>query len=230
MNKIRLAIVDDQEMARKATIRLLSLEKDLEVILEAEHGIDLLQKLPKSNPDIILMDIQMPKMNGIEATEKVLAQYPNIKIIALTQFDNEQNIIEMYSRGVKSFFSKGHDPSELVKAIRVIQSGGVYVTDKAFKILRICLSTYSAAKPEKYATSIDDRLGILSNTELIVLWHTSNRKSIKQIANDLCLSPNTINNHHAHIRKKLQLKGRKSIMEFALSVKEKLSLFTKNKE
>ena len=143
MTKIKLAIADDSEKFRKAVIRLLHLESDLEVILEAKNGSDLLERLQTKFPDIILMDIRMPYMDGIEATDKIKNLYPNLKIIAYSQYDQEENIIKMNAHGVKSFIGKEDDTEELFKAIRIVNSGGVYLTDKAAVIVQRHLNNLS---------------------------------------------------------------------------------------
>ena len=98
MDKITLAVSDDNKLFRNTLINTLKSESDFEVIFEAEDGYQLLESLKTIQPHIILMDIQMPKMNGMEASTKVLELYPNIKIIAYSQHDNEANILEMYSK------------------------------------------------------------------------------------------------------------------------------------
>lgn len=120
MTKINLAIADDCEQFRKAIIRLIHLENDLEVSFEAENGLHLLEELKNKTPDVILMDISMPVMNGIEATDKIKELYPDLKIIAYSQYDIEANISQMYIHGVESFIGKEDDPQELFKAIRIV--------------------------------------------------------------------------------------------------------------
>lgn len=136
MTKIKIALVDDCEQFRKAIIRLIHLENDLQVVLEAENGYDLLEQLQIVSPDVILMDIRMPQMNGIEATRKVIERYPYHKIIAFSQYDQERNIVLMNVEGVKSFIGKEDDPDELLKAIRIVYMGGVYMTEKAATIIQ----------------------------------------------------------------------------------------------
>jgi DNA-binding NarL/FixJ family response regulator len=211
MNKIRLAIVDDYEMARKALIRLLNLDGDWEIVIEAENGIDLIEKLNQSIPDIILMDIQMPKMNGIEATERVLSQYPSIKIIAVTQFDNEQNIIEMYSRGVKSFLSKGCNPAEFFTAIRVVNQGGVYLTDEALKIIQSILGS------NRYRQSHADVCNNLSDIEIQVLKCICKGLSSTDISKVINKSPRTVEKYREDLYRKFNVGSKKELIEIAIS-------------
>ncbi|MBN8577392.1 MAG: response regulator transcription factor [Cytophagales bacterium] len=202
MSKIQLAIVDDHEMVRKAFRRLLNLENDLEVMLEAENGIDLLQKLPKSNPEIILMDIRMPKMNGIEATDKVLSQYQNIKIIAFTQFDDEQNIIEMYSRGAKAFLCKQCEPEELFKVIRIVHKGGAYLTDQNLKIIQSQLKPRSTQSQESSCFIFE-----LTAQEMKIIQLLQAGKTSKEIASTLKLTIKTIRTYRERLLKKTKTRN-----------------------
>ncbi|MCX8489456.1 MAG: response regulator transcription factor [Cyclobacteriaceae bacterium] len=96
MTKIKIAIVDDNKQFRNAIKTLFKTERDLEIILEADNGARLLEQLETEQPEIILMDIRMPKMNGIETSKKVIELYPQIKIITFSQYDYESNIVQMY--------------------------------------------------------------------------------------------------------------------------------------
>ena len=135
MKKIRLGIAEDSEVLREALIKLFHAQLDIEVVLAADNGADLLNQLEIVQPDIILMDIKMPHIDGVEATKIVLKKYPSIKIIAHTNYDLEYNIIKMHSLGVKGFIGKSKDPYELVNAIRAVQSTGYYMTDQTFCVL-----------------------------------------------------------------------------------------------
>lgn len=218
MTKIKLALADDHNQFRRAIKRLIQLENDLEVVLEAENGLHLLDQLKITTPDIILMDIRMPKMNGIQATDRVKEDYPHIKIIAFSQYDREDNIVEMYIHGVKSFIGKEDEPEELLKAIRTVSDGGAYMTDKATSIVQ---SRLSFTSKQGTSANISD-LQKISSVELVVLFHTACHKSIKEIAEELSISPNTVNNHQANLRKKLNLFGRSTLLQYALAVKSEL--------
>jgi DNA-binding NarL/FixJ family response regulator len=126
MGKIKLAIADDSLQLQKALVTVFEAEKDFELVLRANNGLDLLAKLKVVTclPDIILMDIQMPEMSGIDATKHIHKHYPSIKIIAFSQFDNEPNVLKMYSLGVKSFIGKDDGMDTLFNAIKVVHGGG----------------------------------------------------------------------------------------------------------
>jgi DNA-binding NarL/FixJ family response regulator len=172
---IKLGIAEDSKQFREAIKRLIHTEKDIEIILEAVNGCDLLEKLGRVEPDIILMDIRMPLMNGIEVSLILRKRYPSIKIIAFSQYDQEENIIEMNIHGVKSFIGKEDDHEELFKAIRIVYSGGVYMTDRAAGIVQKHLSRIGGAEHSKVnlpAISeserklIKDIVGGLSSSEI----------------------------------------------------------------
>lgn len=137
---IKLGIADDHKQFREAIKTLIHTERGIEVILEADNGLDLLEKLNNVTPDIVLMDIRMPLMDGIEASLMLRHKYPSIKIIAYSLYDQEENIIEMNIHGVKSFIGKEDDHEELFKAIRIVYSGGVYMTDRSAAIVQKYLS------------------------------------------------------------------------------------------
>ena len=188
MTKIKLAITGDHEKFRKAIIRTIHLEEDIEVIIEAENGADLLEQLKIKTPDIVLMVIRMPVMNGVEATDEIKEHYPHLKVIAYSQYDLESNIIEMYAHGVKSFIGKEDEPEELFKAIRLVYDGGAYLTSRSAQIVQNYLKNVSIKKKCPYRlTELEKKLikGIsngLTSTQLAEKIHKSHRTVEKYIA------------------------------------------------
>ncbi len=158
MNKIKLAIVSDHEEFRETMIQSIHLEGDLQVVLKAENGVQLLELLKATTVEVILMDIRVPKKCGFKATEQLRRLYPEIKIIALMQYDMEVNIVEMNIRGVKSFVGKENQPGELFKAIRITRMGGYYMTTLASKIIQ-----------KHLAKSKANELPILNDFEMMLL-------------------------------------------------------------
>ena len=138
---IRVAIVDDNTFLQKAILDKSSFFKDIEVKFRAFDGTELLEKLEKNHHlDLILMDIEMPKMNGIEATEAVKNKYPQLKIIMLTVFDNDENIFKSIKAGADGYFLKEVNPQELYNGIVETLNGGAAMTPsialKTLKLLR----------------------------------------------------------------------------------------------
>jgi two-component system nitrate/nitrite response regulator NarL len=202
MTKIKLAIVDDCEQFRKAFIRLIRLESDLEMMLEAENGLHLLVQLKNKTPDIILMDISMPIMNGIEATDKIKKLYPYLKIIAYSQYDIEANISQMYIHGVESFIGKEDDPEELFKAIRIVHSGGVYLTEKASKIIRHSLELTKKLEPNVSLTETEKAI-----IDLILDGLTS-----RQIGEVINKSHRTVEDIRERLYGKLNVKNKEQLI------------------
>lgn len=188
MTKIKIAIADDHREFRKAIIRTIQLEKDFEVIIEAENGANLLGQLKIKTPDIVLMDIRMPIMNGVEATDEIKEHYPYLKVIAYSQYDLESNIIEMYAHGVKSFVGKEDEIEELFKAIRTVSNGGAYMTSRSAQIVQNYLKNASIKQEcphrltELEKKIIKGMFNGLTSTELAQIVHKSHRTIEKYIA------------------------------------------------
>jgi two-component system response regulator NreC len=157
--------------------------------------------------DIILMDIRMPKMDGFEASEKVRELYPTVKIIAYSQYDLEANIIEMNIRGVKSFVGKEDEPEELFKAIRIVSSGGVYMTNRSAKIVQQYLANIS-----KFLNYVPTTLNEHDKTllKMIVEGLTS-----KQIGEKIAKSHRTVDDMRNQLYLKFNVKSKEQLIALA---------------
>jgi two-component system, NarL family, response regulator NreC len=191
MPKIKVAIADDHEQFRNSIKMALAMEPAIEVILEAKNGRELIDQLPTYQPDIILMDIQMPVMDGIEATKAVMAAYPHLKIIALSLFDNELNIVKMNALGVKSFIAK-EDALVLPKAINIVHEGGVFLPNEVAAKLQTYLST-TVAK----TLPVD-----FTDAELTLIRMIVQGKTSRQIGDKIYKSHRTVED----MREKLYIK------------------------
>jgi DNA-binding NarL/FixJ family response regulator len=205
MDKIKLAVVDDSELMRKSLMTILLTERDFECVLIAENGADLLEKLKTCSPDIILMDIRMPVMDGITATDHVRDLYPRIRIIAFSQYDYESNIVKMYVHGARSFLGKGDSPEELIRAIRIVNQGGAYMTDKSIEIIQKNLKLLNSDL-NNVALSDDDKLII----DMILEGKTS-----KQIGAQLNKSHRTIEDTRQKLYDKLGVKNKLELVTLA---------------
>lgn len=200
MTKIKIAIAEDHELSRNSLVNLLEKEADLEIVLTAINGQDLLNQLETKLPDIILMDINMPTMNGIEASKIIRKKYSLIKIIAYTFFDQEKHIIEMNKVGVRSFVAKG-SVTELLKAIQVVHQGGFYLPNEIANTLQQFLC-------KNEPTEIIE----LSDTEKILLEAVSKGWTSKQIAKVINKSPRTIDEHREALYKKFNVENRQQLI------------------
>ena len=197
---IKLAIVDDNLFLQKAVAEKLSFFEDLNCRFFANNGSDLLEKLDgKPNLDLILMDIEMPVMNGIEATSAVKARYPHIKIIMLTVFDNDENIFHSIKAGADGYLLKEVNPADLYQGIIDTMNGGATMTPsialKTLKLFRNPMSFDTADAPEVNLTA----------REIEVLEQLSKGLKYNAIADNLVLSVGTIRKHVENIYTKLQV-------------------------
>ncbi|MFI0426686.1 MAG: response regulator [Flavobacterium sp.] len=198
---IRIAIVDDNTFLQKTIQDKLSFFADVEVRMKAIHGQDIIEKLEKNhNLDLILMDIEMPKMNGIEATAIIKSKFPQIKIIMLTVFDNDENIFKAIKAGADGYFLKEVNPQELYNGIQETLSGGAGMTPsialKTLKLLR---------EPLVFDDSIAKEEISLTSREIEVLEQLSKGLKYNAIAENLFLSSGTIRKHVENIYTKLQV-------------------------
>ena len=201
---IRIAIVDDNTFLQKTIQDKLSFFAHVEVRMKAIHGQDIIEKLEKNhNLDLILMDIEMPKMNGIEATAIIKSKFPQIKIIMLTVFDNDENIFKAIKAGADGYFLKEVNPQELYNGIQETLSGGAGMTPsialKTLKLLR---------EPLVFDDSITREEISLTAREIEVLEQLSKGLKYNAIAENLFLSPGTIRKHVENIYTKLQVHNR----------------------
>lgn len=212
---IKIAIVDDNTFLIKAIQEKLSFFEDLEVKFTANHGIDILEKLDVNhNIALILMDIEMPKMNGIEATEIVKSKYPQIKIIMLTVFDNDENIFKSIKAGADGYLLKEVNPEELHNAIIETLNGGAIMTPSiALKTLKLFRN------PEVFENiSIKEEYN-LTPREIEVLEQLSKGLKYTAIAENLFLSAGTIRKHVENIYAKLQVHNKLEAIQKAKSNK-----------
>ncbi len=197
---IKLALVDDNVFLLKAVAEKLSFFEDLSCKFTANHGADLLLKLEKNhNIDLILMDIEMPKMNGIEATEIVKQKYPHIKIIMLTVFDNDENIFKSIKAGADGYLLKEVNPQDLHQGILETLNGGATMTPSiALKTLKLFRN------PIEFGSATSEEFK-LSTREIEVLEQLSKGLKYQNIAENLILSIGTIRKHVENIYTKLQV-------------------------
>lgn len=198
---IKIAIVDDNSFLTKAVQEKLSFFEDFSLKFTAVNGLDLIEKLEKNhNVDLILMDVEMPKMNGIEATCLVKQKYPQIKIIMLTVFDNDENIFNAIKAGADGYLLKEVNPKDLHQGIIETMKGGATMTPsiamKTLKLFRNPIAFENISNKEEYN---------LTPREIEVLEQLSKGLKYNAIAENLFLSTGTIRKHVENIYTKLQV-------------------------
>ncbi len=212
---IKLAIIDDNSFLIKAIQEKLSFFDDIQVKFSALNGAELLTKLDVNhNIDVLLMDIDMPVLNGIEATAIVKQKYPHIKVIMLTVFDNDENIFNAIKAGADGYLLKEVNPTDLHQGIIETLNGGAAMNPsialKTLKLLR---------NPVQFESKIEEDEIKLSAREIEVLEQLSKGLNYNQIANNLILSPSTVRKHIENIYNKLQVHNKLEAIQKAKSNK-----------
>jgi DNA-binding NarL/FixJ family response regulator len=217
---IRILLVDDQQLLRLGFRMLLETQSDLEVVGEAGDGAEALRLVAQSRPDVVLMDVRMPGMDGIQATEQITAQYPQTRVLVLTTFDLDQYAFAALRAGASGFVLKSVEPDHLLDAIRTVASGDAVV---APRITRRLLETFAdqlpAAADGPGGPAEDPRLALLTPREREVLIEVAAGRSNAEIAGRLFLTESTIKTHVARILPKLGLRDRVQAVVFAYETK-----------
>jgi DNA-binding NarL/FixJ family response regulator len=203
MDIIKVGIAEDHLKFRKAFLRSTKEEPDLDFVIEAENGADLIMQLESVIPDVILIGIRMPVMDGFEAATTIHKRYPQIKIIAFTQFYIEYNIIEMSRIGIKSFVDKG-ESSEVLKAIRTVVNGGVYYSDKIARVITNYFNRVSALHIECPVK--------LTGTEITILQCICKGFSSTQIGDLICKSPRTVEKYRNELYQKFNVANKEQLI------------------
>ena len=208
--KIKIAIAEDNNFLLQAILEKLSLFKEINVKFTAYNGLELLEQLEKdSNIDLILMDIEMPKMNGIEAVELVSKRYPQIKTIMLTVFDNDEYIFKAVQAGANGYFLNEVDPTTLFKGIKETLEGGAAMTPSvALKTLKLLRNPPNFEEPKEEIT--------LTKREVEILEQTSKGLNYNQIGENLFISPKTVRKHIENIYHKLQVHSKLEAVQKAV--------------
>jgi DNA-binding NarL/FixJ family response regulator len=205
---IRIALVDDHALMRKGLANLIECFGNCSIVLEANNGNDLFQQLPNQmHPDIVLMDINMPGMNGFLATEKLKKEYPHIKVLVLTVVDHESAVIRIMRKGARGYILKDSDPQELKKAIQDVYRKGYYLNDIVGNKLINNLKELSEPE-EGYA--------LLTEREIEFLQHCCTDLSYREIAEKMCVSFRTVDGYRESCSEKLQVKSRIGFVTYAI--------------
>ena len=204
----KLALVDDHVLLRNG---LSVLVKNLghEVLFEASNGIELIEKLkPGLLPQIVLMDINMPEMDGYDCTKWVKIKYPAVKVLALSMYDNEASIIRMLKSGAKGYILKDSDPVELEAAIEALMNKGFYYSELV------------SGKMINAINKMDDTEAVavikLNDREISFLKHTCTELSYRDIADKMLVSPRTVDGYRDALFQKLRVKSRVGLVIYAI--------------
>ena len=211
---IKVLIADDQELIRESLKIVLNTHEDLQVIDTVEDGFGVLDSLKRNIPDVILMDIRMPRMDGVYCTKMVKEAYPDVKIIILTTFDDDDFVFSALKFGASAYLLKGVSMDGLYQAILTVVSGGAMINpDIATKVFRL----FSKMANTNYAINVnDDNVRELNKPEWKVIQQVGFGLSNKEIAQKLFLSEGTVRNYLSSILSKLELRDRTQLAIWAV--------------
>ena len=212
MNKIRVVIADDHAVLRDGIRALLSLYDDMEVVGEAEDGVEAIEKVSRLRPDVVLMDIAMPRLGGLEAALELRQRKIPTKVLVLTQYDNKEYIFHMLKAGASGYILKKAAGTDLVSAIRAVHSGQSFLYPSVAKAV---VDRYLRNEDGEQPESLYDRL---TDREKEILKLLAEGRSNREIAELLCLSIKTVMGHRANLMEKLELHNRTELVKFAIRI------------
>ncbi|HKV33432.1 MAG TPA: response regulator transcription factor [Pyrinomonadaceae bacterium] len=208
MEKLKIMLAEDHRILREGLKRMIDEQPNMEVVGEADDGIAAWQKACELEPDLILMDVSMPRMNGADATSKIRELCPQVKVIALTAHRASAYLSQMLKAGAFGYVLKQAAFDELLDAILTVSKGGRYI-DRASQEVMV------NAPPENVTWKGDPQGKPLSEREIQVIALVANGYTNKEIANKLAISVKTVESHKANSMQKLDLKSRAEIVDYA---------------
>jgi two-component system, NarL family, response regulator DegU len=212
MKKFKVYIADDHTLFRKAMVNLLRTFDRVSDVKDAENGKELLALIKTDKPDVAIVDLQMPIMDGAETCENIIGRYPDIKIIILTMHDSEKFILHMMETGVHAFLLKNTEPEELEKAIYSVAEKDFYHNDLVATVLRKNVKEKKAGqRPMFRQTELTER-----EKEILIL--TCQELTIREIGQRLSLSENTVRNHRVNIMEKIGVNNTVGLVKYAYEV------------
>lgn len=210
---IRLVIVDDHVVVRSGLRMLLETEGGIEIVAEAGSASEAIQAIQQTRPDVVLMDIGLPDMSGIEATRQIKQQFPQVQVVALTIYEDEEYFFRMLEAGASGYVPKRAAPEELVLAIETAARGEVYLYPSMAKLL---VQDYLAQQAHRPKESPSENGEPLTPREQEILALLAEGATNEQIAERLVISPKTVARHRENIMEKLNLHSRAELVRYAI--------------
>lgn len=215
-DQIKIILADDEALFRQGIAFILQREKNFEILFEASDGAELIEYLNRNEqllPDIILMDLKMPMLNGVEATKLIHRQYPQIRVIALTSYDSKPFIANMVQVGAASYLVKNATPKEMVFTIKEVMNKGFYYNDFVMQVV----NENMIQEQKKSKTNFDD--DYLTNREIEILRLICSQMSTNEIADKLFISPRTVEGHRNNLLLKTDSKNVAGLVVYAIQNK-----------
>jgi NarL family two-component system response regulator LiaR len=210
MSKIRVLVVDDHPIVREGICALLAVVGDIEVVAEAANGSEAIDMVKELQPDVVLMDIAMPIMGGLEATRRICREFPRTRVLILTQYDDKEYVLPVIEAGAAGFVSKAAASSELILGIRSVYSGDSYLSPPVAKLLveGYRYKAGSRAAKDPYDQLTDRERDVL---KLMAEGHTN-----QEIADILVISRKTVEGHKSNLMAKLDIHNHTELVKYAL--------------
>lgn len=213
---IRVLIADDHALLREGLRSVLELEEDIEIVGEAVDGADVVRKCHELQPDIVLMDVNMPEGGGVEATRRIRRELPHIDVVILTIHDDQSYVADLINAGAKGYILKDVDPGQVAQALRRVRAGEPFLQADLMAKLFQSLQQGAVRQHPSHVAQVDQSAAQLSNRELQVLELIVDGKTNREIADILVISEKTVKNHVTNILKKLNLSDRTQAAVYAL--------------
>lgn len=213
MNAIKIFLVDDHKMIREGFKKYIENNSEIEIIDEAENGVECLKKLETVSPDLVVTDVNMPEMNGITLTKEISEKYPDIKIIGLTMLDDHRHVKELLAEGASGYLLKDCEEEELVLAIKNVHNGGSYFSPKVTQIIMNNIRKVKS-RSDKMVTKIK-----ISKREKQVLHLILKEYTNQEIADALFISLKTVDAHKRNLLDKTGSKNLAGLILYAIDAK-----------
>jgi DNA-binding NarL/FixJ family response regulator len=210
MEKIRVLLAEDHTIVRQGIAALLGVESDMEVVGEASNGWEAIESAKKLIPDVVVMDISMRHLNGLEATREIKKLYSSIKVLVLTMYDNEEWVFQILKAGASGYLIKDSAMTDLISAIRAIHQGDSYLSPSISKKV---IEEYIRKAELGDKKGIED---LLSGREREILQLIAEGHSVPQIASLLYISRKTVEAHKTHIMGKLNIHDKVGLIKYAI--------------
>ena len=213
MQPIRILLADDHTMVRDGLRALLDPQRDLTIVAEASDGRECIQRAGEHSPDVVMMDIAMPKMNGIEATRRILAANSSTGVVILSMHQDESYVLQSLKAGAKGFLLKDSPREDILEAIRSVAAGRSFLSRKVSRMLQEDHIEQLRSK------GLDDSYELLTDREREILQLLAEGRTNKEVASFLSISPTTVETHRGHILRKLSLHGTADLILYAVRKK-----------
>jgi len=210
MKKIKVLIADDHTLVRQGIRSLLALAADIEIVGEAADGREAVEKVRQLGPDVVLMDLAMPKMGGLEATRRIRREFPATKVLAVTQYDDSEYVIPVIEAGARGFVTKMASPLELASAIQAVYRGDSFLSPSAAAALVEECQLKTGTEGEK------DSYQLLSDRERETLKLIAEGHTAREIAEVLVVSPKTVEWYKTNLMSKLNLHNTADLIKYAI--------------